>query len=1325
MKPSQRWLLAGGLMVGISFMLGTLFSWQMPKIRAFVMVKIEQVSRDHLPLRILPGAIELTVFPLGAELQRVQVAPKDEIRPFLSGASFESIQVSISPWQLLRGKLRLTNLTVTGARIDATVPPPKKKSGPPLEGLFELIAQIPINHLALEDVNVRLALAEPKLNLVLEGVDLNAEKQRGGALAVDLTSGSVQIMRPSGGSVPSLRIDVETSLSLARGHLGVANLKIRRGDSFLALEGDLKGDVEALDFGSVDVDAKSELHLESMGNWATRAFPETLKKMPAMKGRAFLEGVVKKSDGRNPSADFKARAEGLQIGKFIVDRVSTAGRYENREGKHHLGLPSIAVENPAGHLAIDDFVLEARENETGFSGRAQTKMVQVHELLKTLGVGTIPVHMQISGDIPCTGIFTDTFRLNCKGKARGENLLVRADMKAKGTIAAIREFDAVGEFTVDQEKVSYSAELAMPKSKGRSTGTIGYKTGFKIDYEGEKFSFQDVANLADLKLEGTAKVKGTTEGNSDAATLSLNIDGTDMWLEDFWLGNVRATTTYRAGELVFSNAQGHYTVSRYAGDVRLDLKKREIQINGRAPFYDIRDILKVFSRRVQLPFTVTGTGQAQIKASGPLALNKLSYDLKTSLFRGAVASETFDQVHFDVKSVGGEVKAERVQLIKGTSTIGLVGTGHPDGSIKTRITGRDFKLENSVIVSSAGLALSGVVDFDMDMAGPVLAPDTDMRGQLTRTSIGDQAMADSTFRLKFGSKTLEGEGQLLGDVMTAKFMIPFNPNSPFSLKVVSRDWNFAPLFAAISGPANRRDYEGRLSATVDLAATTGGFWNSSGSARIDRFSLTRGSLAMSSKEPLSIAMKNGHIQIGKFELSGENTFLRVTHNPQPVAKADLQVNGKLDMSLLALLTPFFEDLRGTLSTAFNLRAGPESIDLLGSAYVEKGYLKFFGFPHPIEDIRIDLLFNQKKILFNTVKAEIGGGRVSGSGGMELKGPKNYPVNVVGQFEKVSLNVPDKVRTSGSGNLSFSGSWFPFLLKADYQVRDGNLTKEFGGDGADSSSIRRDQFLPELLLQDRFTPILVDLSIDFNRGIQAKNELIDGRLAGALTVKGNPSKPSILGSVTMEKDTRIMVKDTPFDVTTANIQFTDPNEINPKLYIVARSRVQEYDVNLLLQGTASSPALAFTSVPQLSEKEIISLLALGTTETKTNPVLQTTGQQTSSQSPQISAGALKNNPLSKEIKEKTGFELQFDPSIDESTVVQKIILKRQFTNKFGVAASQALGQRRSTDAEVRYRLNEKLSGVLSWQNRDEASTTDKIKNEQNRFGLDLEYKFEFK
>ena len=1346
---SRKFALVCALIAGICFMVGGLISWQTPKLRSLIMVKIEQATHDKLPVLILPTSVEVTFFPLGASLQKVNLVPKEEIRAWLEPATFESIGVRISPWQLLRGKLRLTQFDIVGARIVATLPhiDKKPKTGPPLAGLFDALNQLPVNRIKLSDVSIRLRMPEQHLRLELSNLALLAERRRGGLVSLDLNSANLSIAKDSPDkATPALRLQLEASATMNRDDINVPILKINAGDwngnstpnSWINSSAHLVGDVESLKFKESDIHVKTELGLTDLSRWAKATFPQTMAKVPPLSGNLAFEAKGHRVNETMPSAEFSLKTEALHVGDFLVDKLTTAGTLNtvgNGKDRHEeISIPKVELEHPAGLVDVDQLLITLGETKKisakiKIGGDAKGS-VQLQQILQGIGKHKIPAWVQVSGEAPCEGTLAPTLSVTCKGQLQGENILVRADMEAKSSVVAIRKIDVDGEVTLDKDKVVYSAELTAPDSKGRSSGTIDFDTGFKIDYEADRLAMADVANLADLKIEGTAKVRGSTEGNSDVGVFNMEVDATDAWLEDFWLGNAKGSLGYKDGKLDFTGVQGYYTVSRYSGQVQVDLDEKKITIGGRVPFFDARDLLKIFSRKVKLPFGVTGTGQAQVQVSGPFAFNKLSYDLKSSLYRGAVATETFDQITFNVKSVNGEVKSQKIALQKVNSSLVLAGEGHPNGLINTVLHGRNFALEDSQIISSSNLALSGNVNFDMDMVGPVLSPDTDMRGKITKTTIGDQPMPDSTFQMKFSSKTVEGQGDFLGDVLKTTFVFPLNDTAPFSLKMKTVDWNYAPLFAALAGVATRKDYEGRLTSVVDLSSATGGFWNASGAIDVANFSLSHGSLSLHSSEPLSLTMKNGAMKVKKFDLGGENVFLKISENPHPNSKIDLQVNGKLDLTLLALLTPFFEDLRGLVSFAFNVKANPDSIDLLGSAYVDKGYLKFFDFPHAIEDIRADMLFNQKKILFNTLKAEIGGGKIGGSGSMELKGYKNLPVNVGGTFEKVSLNVPEKVKTTGSGNWTFTGSWFPFLLKGNYDIKEGLITKEIGGDAEANKGLRRDQFLPDMLVQDRFVPLNVDIDVNFTKGMLVRNELLDGRVTGEFTVKGNPTKPSLLGQVVMEKDTKLIVKDTTFEVTNSNIQLTDPNEINPKLYIAARAHVQEYDVNLTIQGTGNNPQLSFTSSPALAEKDIISLLAIGTTDSQNiNPAIQATqvNQQQNLQQAQInSSSPLKDNPLSKEIKERTGFDVQFAPGFDESAATQKIIVRKQFSNKLSVAASQSMGSQRASDAEVRYRLNDRVSGIFSWQNADNLDTLDKTQSqEQNQFGLDLEYKFEFK
>jgi translocation and assembly module TamB len=208
----------------------------------------------------------------------------------------------------------------------------------------------------------------------------------------------------------------------------------------------------------------------------------------------------------------------------------------------------------------------------------------------------------------------------------------------------------------------------------------------------------------------------------------------------------------------------------------------------------------------------------------------------------------------------------------------------------------------------------------------------------------------------------------------------------------------------------------------------------------------------------------------------------------------------------------------------------------------------------------------------------------------------------------------------------------------------------------------------------------------------------------------------------------MFRDNSFEVINSTIQFDDPNELNPKLYVSARSRVQNYDVNLLVQGTAQKQEFALTSVPPLPEKDIISLLAVGATDTQLATSISSQAQA-SQTGLQIGSGVLKNNPVSNFVKESTGFDVQLAPSFDETnSAVQKVIITRQFTPDLGVTASRSFGKKSETDARLRYRLNERLSVVGSWKGTENQEVSDQATSpnaSQSNVGVDLEYKIEFK
>lgn len=97
------------------------------------------------------------------------------------------------------------------------------------------------------------------------------------------------------------------------------------------------------------------------------------------------------------------------------------------------------------------------------------------------------------------------------------------------------------------------------------------------------------------------------------------------------------------------------------------------------------------------------------------------------------------------------------------------------------------------------------------------------------------------------------------------------------------------------------------------------------------------------------------------------------------------INGKVDLSLLGLFTPFISDLRGYMALSMDIRGSALKPNVSGSAYIERGYAKFSDFYHRSRTFRADLLFNDNQILLNALRADLASGKISGDGKLTFLG----------------------------------------------------------------------------------------------------------------------------------------------------------------------------------------------------------------------------------------------------------------------------------------------------------------------------------------------------
>ena len=1336
------------LFLGFAFMLGFFRSYHLPKIKNWLLIEVEKQSQKHSPFRVWPQAVEVKFFPPGVRFTDVRVLPQGDLAKNIGPIHMENFEVSISVLGLVQGNIRASNISVEKPELnlifrqslaeilDARRSQPKKDTSFDLEQIFRL----PVDELELNNIVIQARFGNDNLAVRLRDSNISAEnKYKSLLLRADLPDITVKQL----GDKPDMNFSLSAKTLVEKNGIQISSFQLKADNSFLVASGKIQGDIQSFKLESTEINSRALLELEEIHDLIP-VFSNKLK-VPNLMGSIGADAKVNYNFGNsNIDGSYSLETKDVSVQDRLIGNVRSQGSFK----KDSVSSPLLTVDNRSGSAEIRNLGVTFGKTSS-IKGDLKVNWLSIRPFLNAIGVGLIPVESRLSGTLPCQGTFKPEFKIVCNGsQAISKNLHVYSGDDKK-TIVKVPFMQADGSVTVTDKFVSYDAKLkAGEKSRGSSKGKISYKKGFDISFIGERVEMSDIEDLVGLKLEGAAALSGTTTGTSKWGTVEIDTRAKQLWLEDYGLGKVDSILRYKDGKLTFRKIKGQFNASRYEGSLTIDVQKKELFLNQKIPFVDLADVQKIFSRKVKLPIKIEGTGSGQLKAWGPLQFNRMSYSMESSFYRGEAANETFDKAIFNVSAKDGNVRAEKIQITKADSTVDLNGTISPEGKIDAVVVGRQLRLEQSENISKAGLDIAGQFDSTLLLKGQLPDPEIVLNGRLRKLVIGNSPAEDSQFQLNIMKDRLKGNLDFIGKTLQASFIFPYNDKGPFSLNLKTTNWDFTNLFTIFSSTAKKKDFVTSLTSEVKLASRTGGFWKSTGSINVESFLLQRGPLSMTSAGPMSIRFREGVINSKDLYLKGEGTFLKVDILGARRENLNTDINGKVDLSLMSLVTPFLDDLRGKLSMAVKTQGPLTNPTAVGSAFIEEGYVKLGGFPHPFDQINADLLFNQNSIVINAMKASLGGGPLKGEGRIQIKSLTNVPVDVRATFEDVALNIPNGMRTKGSGQVQFVGNRFPYLLKGQYNVSYGDITMDFTGSETKANEIKPSEFLPKFLTQDSFQPIRLDLDIDIAKPVAVRNDLIDAQAKGKISVKGTPDALRLNGVINPIAGGIVKVKDTEFEINNGYVDFRNSAPENPIIYLTADAKVTEttinprtgreentnYQVGLQVQGQAPDIKINLDSQPPLSYEQIVSLLALGMTTATSLDQNYDPDQQTTSDDAlasgvigtQIGMGLI-GRGISEPLKERLGVELKISTSqsTEDNATYPKVIFSKQWTPKWETSASRTIENNPKSDVKVEYKLNDNISFIGLWEGREQTSQESDQEEEENKVGVDVEYKVNFK
>ena len=817
-------------------------------------------------------------------------------------------------------------------------------------------------------------------------------------------------------------------------------------------------------------------------------------------------------------------------------------------------------------------------------------------------------------------------------------------------------------------------------------------------------------------LHGSLGFNGTAKGAISNLDVKGHLQATDLAVKlgtqaDVHIDSVVADAEYapRTGLAVASSTiKRGSAVLNVAGAAqpRKQVSRRGVvtyvwddgsTVNAKVQLADAQlvDVLEIAGQKDKIP--VTGTLSLHGDAAG--TLKNLNGGAQITLLNGVAYGERFESLTADATVKGKDIEASRFDVkLHGMEIAGNGGYDMTTDRIHAHVVGNNLVLSKFDTVQAAKLPVDGTVSLNADANGTLTEPglkanvrvadlvmDGQPLGQLGADLHSEGKLLMYTVNSTLTGATLQGTGQtsLVGNYDTEakltltgldieKPMAIFAPNSPKVKSAING-------VVTVSGPLKTPQQLSGMAELSPVDVTTQGF-------------------ELKADGPLRVSLKNGLATLEPVHITGQDTDLKASGTAQLLGVTDPKggaINIKSTGSVgLGLLHTFDKDVISSGKVEFQVTAGGrlKSPALTGNVQFEQGNLAMDGIPNGLSNLNGTLVFNEDRLIVQTLTATTGGGKLSLGG---------YITYNSGLFASLTATA-DAVRVRYNGLSGTANAKIMLQGNPQNALLSGNiLLTRFGiGPDVDFAAFAGSGGVSAPPDPNSATNnIRLDVHVTSSPQLDFQNSY--AKIAGTvdLTVRGTIAEPNVLGRIQIT-DGSATFAGTKYQLQRGDIYFSNPVRIDPIIDLDAIARVENYDITIGLHGTTTSLKPTYRSEPPLSEADVFNLLALGRTQEEAQ--LYSEQQVQAGTDPTTSAllgGALNATVSNRVSKLFGGGSVKIDPAfvgtLGNSTA--RITVQQQLSKQIAVTFATNVNSSAQQLIQVSYALNENQSLVAT---RDE-------------------------
>ena len=1087
------------------------------------------------------------------------------------------------------------------------------------------------------------------------------------------------------------RLSFKTSFNLKKDRIDIESLFLSEEGSEASVSGRIEGSPQKIK--SFLLDIKTSFYAKSLYNWIELwRDPSDFKAQGFFKITSQLQ--YSKKGFRGP---FEIESKDFSWRHIAISRIKLKGQAK----KKFIELSLAHFEKKGKWTSYFENIKFHFNSSKNFRFNSYSYIRDFQEV-SNLFKWKHPFKLQGPVDSECFGNLKKPF-LKCKINSKIRNL----SMENQKNQSVFHLEKSQWSFDLDwQNQQTTLKGRAKSSSSDISFQAVLKDRVFQIPFRGV-LDFSDFQHIQGFELKGSSTLKkGLFVSKKEGFSLKTSAVAQNFSLSQYAFGNIRTQILLNNTGLYLNKFRGHIGKSLYRGNMHILFKTKDfLNVQARFSPLFLEDLNSSVKKNLPLPFTVFGKGKAHLKIKSTLKETK--YQLSSQFKNIKIHNEFFKNLVFDMESHDGVFQIKKGILRKPQGFIQAEGyLFNPKKQISVSLKGMKLPLEKSELFQDI---LRGSLNFSSSIRGSLNRPSADFSAQISNSPLGD-----SKIKLHLKSSKLQGSAEFFNkQLIVNKFNLSRRKIASFDL--LFNNWDFINFFKQSRSPLVSSETIGRAFLTFPIQNPL----KLSGNLNIDKVHLKYGTKRLSNLDPFHVELDRS-----KFRFQGPHLTLKEENKTIELKKINSNKSRILgDVSLEFLnLAPFFaKNIGGNLKTNITITNDIKNLKPEGDFHITEGILDSTKYLDTFQSVEIIGNFSENKAEIQKIKAFTSfGGEVSGEGWVALS--EHYPLDInLILKNKLGFYLSENIQGKGYGSLRIYGERKPYTLSGDFYITEGAFKHEF-------QSFKNQAPLADSDLKKN-NLFYWDMNVQFENPVPVENTLFSSYVKGGVHLRGSLTNPETQGLIQFSPGGRFYLREYDFEILSGQLAYNQEPLFKPQIQITGQSDFEEisyenereiktlYQITAHISGSPSNIQFKLNSQPELSESEILSMMALGGRSIGFEGPID----QVASYSYSQIGSALLQSFVGRELTKLLGVRLTLAPYINSETnrYSAKIGLRRKWLEKMNTSFVRSLDEDYNS-FEVEYSLSPALSLSGVWERKIPLNQ----EHHSNTLGFEFEYKLDF-